>query len=106
MMSVEIKVNTVLIGHIYLRNIKHLDFDKYEYVYHYYKPEIKSASGHDVGVVYQPDNKFTCNAGQATHQESFDQGIVHQFDIVPDISKNHYQQQDKRDYSGYAQATE
>ena len=53
MMSVEIKVNTVLIGHIYLRNIKHLDFDKYEYVYHYYKPEtggiLKGAITHNRG---------------------------------------------------------
>jgi len=39
MISVELKVNGVMVGHIYGRNVQQVGADEYLYKYEYYEPE-------------------------------------------------------------------
>lgn len=47
MFNIEFKINSILIGHIYGRNLGFVDDEKCEYEYRYYSPETgKLIEGH------------------------------------------------------------
>ena len=39
MFSVEVKINSQLVGHVYCRNVRDVNIDICEYEYRYYEPE-------------------------------------------------------------------